>query len=118
MTREEVLKRYPRIVAHLIAESLGYMTPLHAAGAVKAFIDNEAWYCEWYSHMAGHRKDLAGLPDWESRYKVVTRETAINAIRNRRSHSGFMASYQHAKQLVQAELEHAGCTRDLFASWF
>ena len=33
-TQEEVIQRFPRLVAHMICESLGYFTPLAAANAL------------------------------------------------------------------------------------
>ncbi len=43
----DYLERYPRICAHVIAESLGYAVPLVAATILKdAHNDNENW-CEW-----------------------------------------------------------------------
>jgi len=52
-TRDEVLRRYPRIVSHLIAESLGYFLPEAAAGAVLAVLEKRGCACEWYCHMSG-----------------------------------------------------------------
>lgn len=113
-TREEVLRRYPRLVAHLICESLGYFSVLSAAGAVQAHLAGEPCFCEWYSHMAGFRP--GGATD--SNLLAIGAETLDRAFRGRRSHSGYMAEYKQAAMLVRAELERSGCTRGMFASWF
>src|SRR3990170_7896822 len=51
-TRVEVLRRYPRLVAHMICVSLGYFTPAAAAGALLDYIQGETHACEYYCHMA------------------------------------------------------------------
>ena len=39
MTREEVRKRWPRVTAHVIAESLGYAVPNVAAMIVQGIVN-------------------------------------------------------------------------------
>ena len=43
--RDDILRRYPRLVSHLICESLGYFTPEGAAGAILAVIQNQSCVC-------------------------------------------------------------------------
>lgn len=117
MTREDVLKKYPRIVAHLICESLGYYCVLSAAGVLLAYIEGEPYYCEWHSHMAGFRKDLKDKP-YEDVIRQITRDVVRWAIQRRVSHKGYMAEYQHAITLVRHELKSEGATQGMLASWF
>ena len=114
MTKNDVLKRYPRLVAHLICASLGYHTPLSAAGAVLAHINKEPYWCEWYSHMAGFNK----TGSYEERMVLVGKNALSAAFVGRHSHKGFMTEYKQAIMLVKAELERSGCTSNMFASWF
>jgi hypothetical protein len=106
-SRDEILKRYPRLVSHLICESLGYFTPEGAAGAILAVVQNRACACEWYLHMAG-----VGGRSLED----VGRDTLRDAIRSRHHHRGFMAEYAHARALVH-RLVTTGDS-PLLASWF
>jgi len=97
---EETMRRYPRITAHVIAESLGYATPSCAARILKDARERKENYCEWiYSCYGGDP-----LP------------AVKNAIRNRHHHEGFMAEYKLALALVRKAIE-TGDEPD-FASWF
>ena len=107
MTRDEILRRYPRLVSHLICESLGYFTPEGAAGAILAVVQHRACACEWYLHMAG-----VGGRSLED----VGRDTLRRAIGSRHRHRGFMAEYARARALVD-RLVKTG-EGPAFASWF
>lgn len=110
LSQAEVLRRYPRIIAHLICQSLGYFTPLSAANAVSHFLDGSAFFCEWYCHMAG---------GFDQESVVQAGGYALRAaIRRRHSHKGCMAEYKHALALVKAEIESGGRTAHMLASWF
>ena len=115
MTQREALQKYPRLIAHMICESLGYFTPGCAANAVARYIDGETFACEWYSHMCGCRGK--GYFDREELAKVG-KDVITSSFTRRRSHKGYMASYAQALSLVKAELEREGCTSNMLASWF
>ena len=72
MTRAEVLRRYPRVVAHVIAESLGYATPSLAARIVADAKDGRPNYCEW----------IAGC------YRGDPRAAVKDAVARRHRHQG------------------------------
>lgn len=122
MNQRDALKRYPRIIAHMICESLGYMSVLHAANALICHIENKPHYCEWYDHMAGGRRQRLEKQGTKLTYDEmmlrITHEVVRDAFRNRKGHRGYMASYEQAIGLVKAELERAGCTNQMLASWF
>lgn len=107
MTIEEVLQRYPRLVAHLICESLGYLTPKSAANWILAAKSHNPFWCEWSVHMAQSLE-----PD-----KVidVTRETVSRAFRLRKYHRGYMADYKCARSIVAEAIKGFN---PIFASWF
>jgi len=105
--RDDVLKCYPRLVSHLICESLGYFTPEGAAGAILAVVQGHPCACEWYLHMAG----VGGRS-----LEEVGQDTLSRAIRSRHEHRGFMAEYRRARALVD-RLVKTG-ESPLFASWF
>lgn len=97
---EDYLRRYPRMCAHIIAESLGYATPRLAASILKdAKEGNENW-CEWIY----------------SCYRRDPRPAVERAIRNRHHHEGYMACYELALQIIRRELETG--EGPMFASWF
>ncbi len=99
-SREEFLRRYPRICAHIIAESLGYATPGVAASILKdAHEGNENW-CEWIY----------------SCYERDPHRALRDSIRNRHAHEGYMASYPLALSIVRRQLDTG--ERPTFASWF
>lgn len=106
-TRDGILRRYPRLVSHLICESLGYFAPEGAAGAVLAVVQNRACACEWYLHMAG----VGGRS-----LEEVGRDTLRRAIGSRHHHRGFMAEYAHARALVEQLVKTVESPP--FASWF
>jgi hypothetical protein len=99
-TPKDILKRYPRLTAHLICESLGYATPTLAAGIILAAIKGQPHYCEWIY----------------SCYNTQPRPAIQSAIHNRHHHRGYMAHYPHALQLVQHAIT-TGREPEL-ASWF
>lgn len=107
-SREDALRRWPRLTAHLICESLGYFTPASAAYAVYAFAHQEPCFCEWYA-------DAAGSLNHE-RVRDAGDRILRQAIRNRHGHYGPMADYPVAWALVQRAL--ATGDEPLFASWF
>lgn len=99
-TPQDFLGKYPRICAHIIAESLGYATPELAASILRDAKKGSENYCEWIAAC------YAGDP----------RPAVERAIRNRHRHRGYMASYRQALQIVQ----HTNETGEgpMFASWF
>ena len=97
---KEIMQRYPRTTAHIIAESLGYATPSCAANILRDARNGKNNYCEWIYSCYG------GDPS-----KAVK-----NAIRNRHQHRGFMAEYKLALALVKKALESDD--EPIFASWF
>ena len=99
MTRDEALRRWPRIVAHVIASSLGYATPSLAAKIVADAHDGRENWCEWIA----------------SCYGGDAKKAVERAIRRRRSHTDYMASYPQALALVRHSIESG--EEPLFASW-
>ena len=99
-TLGQIMERYPRITAHIIAESLGYATPSKAALILKDAREGKENWCEWIY----------------SCYDRDPKKAVRNAIRNRHHHEGFMAEYKLALALVKRAIE----TDDepIFASWF
>lgn len=116
-TTQETMRRYPLLTAHLVCESLGYFTPLAAAGAILSHIQGQGNACEWYLHMAaGRRPTTAFDPGTPPKSLTeVGRQTLTRAFRSRHHHNGYMASYQKARLLVEQEL--AGADPTLFQSW-
>jgi len=99
-TAEEILHRWPRLVAHLICQSLGYFTPWAAANCIADHKNGEPNWCEYVAHCySGNPK-----PPLEA------------AIRGRRTHRGYMADYRLALAIV--ERVRAGDPGPMFASWF
>lgn len=105
----DVIQHYPRLVAHMICESLGYFTPQRAADALLAYKRGEPFYCEWYIHMNRYRYDDAGIIK-------VGQQVVKNAISRRHTHKGFMADYRLARRIV--ERVRQGEPGPEFASWF
>ncbi len=100
MNRTEVLRRYPRVVAHVIAESLGYATPSLAAQIVSDAHEGRENWCEWIACC----------------YGCDPRKAVRNAIRYRHNHHGYMAEYRQALALVRQAAQTG--REPLLASWF
>ncbi len=97
---QETMKRYPRITAHVIAESLGYATPSCAARILKDAREGRENCCEWI-YSCYDRNPLRAVQD---------------SIKNRHYHEGFMAEYKLAKKLVDRAIETG--EEPLLGSWF
>lgn len=97
---DQYLRRYPRVVSHIICESLGYATPQLAAMILRdAKLGRENW-CEWLY----------------SCYSRDPRRAVRDAIRNRHHHRGYMADYRTAWHIVRRAIDDN--QHPLFASWF
>ena len=99
-TAENYLRRYPRITAHIIAESLGYAVPLVAARILKDAKEGQENWCEWI----------------DACYNRDPTPAVKQAIKNRHSHKGYMASYDLALRIVRHQLDTG--ESPLLASWF
>jgi len=115
LTRDDVLHRYPRLVAHMICESLGYFSPLCAANALAFCISKQPFSCEWYGHICHCRGK--GYYDQAEMLKIGA-DVVQSAFEQRHRHKGCMADYEHALMLVMAERNKRGCTDGMLASWF
>ncbi|MDP2661316.1 MAG: hypothetical protein Q8R28_11375 [Dehalococcoidia bacterium] len=110
-TADDVLRRWPCLVAHMVCESLGYMTPRAAANAICDVVERRSNWCEWYYSWAGqrfsellekeHRKARPG--EFDETIKAIGEEVLKNAISRRKYHTGMMADYPMARALVEAE---------------
>jgi len=100
-TCEEFIRRYPRVAAHIIAESLGYATPTRAGMiGLDGRHGRENW-CEWIYSCYGRN----------------ARRALQDAIRRRHQHHSYMAEYRVAKTLVD-KLNGGADDSSWFASWF
>jgi len=117
-SQQDVLQRPPGLVAHLIAESLGYFTPQAAANAIAHYTKGEAFFCEWYYDWASKRFANGNTKCADLRDTVLeVGEAALeNAIERRHRHRGPMAEFQRALALVHQVRK--GDQGPLFASWF
>ena len=95
-TCQQVLNKYPILTAHLICESLGYLTPISAANAILAHINRNPFYCEWYIDAVG--TDPGNVLKFGAK-------TINNAFCRRRFHQGYMAEIRQARPLVDAAVQ-------------
>ena len=96
----EIMERYPRITAHIIAESLGYATPTCAARILKDAMERKENHCEWIY----------------SCYKKNPLKAVQGSVKRRHYHKGFMADFKRAYALVKHAIETQ--EEPLFGSWF
>jgi len=116
MTGREAITRWPRVVAHMICESLGYFTPKSASEALASYKNNDSYACEWYSHICSQRNK--GFFD-EAELKLIGADVVKWAFLNRERHKGYMAEFQNAMVLVLEELKTKdGLPCSMLASWF
>ena len=114
----DVLQRLPCLVAHLIAESLGYFTPESAANAIAYHTKGEAFFCEWYHDWGSKRFANRNTKCADARSTVLeVGELAVeNAVQRRAHHRGPMAEFKRALALVLHVRQ--GGEGPIFASWF
>jgi hypothetical protein len=98
--RDGFLRRYPRICAHIIAESLGYAMPNVAANILCDAAQGRENRCEWV----------------DACYGGDARAVVRDAIVRRAHHEGYMASYGQALAIVRRQLRTGH--RPVLASWF
>ena len=99
-TTEQFMQRYPAVTAHIIAESLGYATPMRAARIGLDGLHGRENYCEYIAACYGGN----------------ARACLERSIRSRHYHKGYMAEYKLARKLVDHYLETGD--EPMFASWF
>ena len=115
MDQETCMKKYPRLVAHMICQSLGYFTPKSAANAIARYKENLPYFCEWYSHMGQFRNDRKDLFD-DASVLAVGKDTIRASFQLRHTHRGYMADYDTAINLVTLSINKKH--DPVFASWF
>lgn len=93
------MRAYPRLTAHVIAESLGYAAPTLAAQIIMDAKEGKENYCEWVL----------------SCYGGDARRVVENAVRHRHAHKGYMAWYDRAYALVKHAIETGD--EPAFGSW-
>ena len=116
-TQAEVLQHLPCLVAHLIAESLGYFTPEAAANAVAYYTKGEPFFCEWYYDWASKRFTSGNTKcaDVCGTVKEVAELAIRNAVTSRSHHRGPMAEFKRALAIVLHVRQ--GGEGSVFASW-
>lgn len=115
-TQQEILQRWPTLTAHLICESLGYMTPDHATLALLQYQRNAPHHCEWYWAMNGFEQGRALGEDFDRDLLGINRQVIQKSIIRRHDHKGYMAEYKRALAIVKRQT-HTG-ERPMLASWF
>lgn len=134
MNCNEIMARWPRMVAHIICESLGYYSPDSAAYALRDMTTGRPAYSEWFMDMAsktivrleaGGTSEFIEAPvvwdpdDGRARHSVerayyerlmvaIGRHTLERAYHFRSHHKGFMADYWRARAVIAHKLTPAG----------
>ena len=104
LTADDALRRYPRLCAHMICESLGYLSPRAAAVALANHRNGRETGSELFCHLKRREETLQ-----ETGARFIK-----DAFRRRNFHRGPMAHYPAAAQVVA--LERRGFPK-LFSSW-
>jgi hypothetical protein len=100
LTHDDIIGRWPRLIAHVICCSLGYATPECAANIVRDYLAKRENWCEWcYSC---YNRDPGKVLD--------------HAYCGRHSHQGYMSEYFQAIGIVARKLLFNKSPE--FASWF
>ena len=108
MTQEEIrnmapldaMARWPLLTAHLIAQSLGAVTPGAAAIIVLDAANGAMNHSEWMTHT----------------FQGNAEKAVETTFKNRATHKGFMADFSTALSIVKVDLDSGERTR--FCSWF
>ena len=110
-SQQDVIQRLPCLTAHLIAETLGYLTPEAAAKAIACYTRSEGFFCEWYYDW-GERRLASGNTECDGLRETIKEVGELvlrNAIRRRSHHRGPMAEFRQALALVRQLRQ--GCQR-------
>lgn len=110
---KKMLARYPRLVACMIDESLGYFTPHAAVNAIVAHKTKEYWSYEWYMDIDARRHDNKirwNDPDYNSRIMAINHDVISEAFKKRKYYLN-----SRAKSVVKANL---GENESVLAAWF
>lgn len=113
-TTEMMLARFPRLIAHMICESLGYYTPQSAALALREIAQGRPSWSEMMMHFTeGHitqlladgkiRRNLEGYitrEDYEAAMIDTGRRFLADTLKHRKHHTGFMSSYSNARAII------------------
>ena len=116
-TAQEQMRRTPRLVAHLMSESLGYFNPTSASLALSYHRAGMPDFCEMYSAYASDDEN----PCWDpEKLMAVNRRTIAGAFRNRHRHQGYMSQPHRgsARDMVEASIESDGRNEPVLAGWF
>ena len=114
--QDGILRHYPHLLAGMVAESIGYMTPDHAALALLRYKKNEPHHCEMYWAWNGFEQGRKLGPEFDADLLKINREFIASSCRNRQHHSTNMDSYQRALAIVKRQAK-TGEGPEL-ASWF
>jgi hypothetical protein len=117
-SQADVLQRLPCLVAHLIAESLGYFTPQSAANAIAYYTRDEPFCCEWLYDWGSKRfaNGNTQCADVRDTVREVGELAIQNAVSRRSHHRGPMAEFKRALAIVLHVRQ--GGEGPIFASWF
>jgi len=99
-TADIALRRYPRLIAHMICESPGYFMPQGAAVALADALNGHENWCE-YIFSCHNRNPIP---------------VVLRAIHGRWQHQGYMAHYPMALAIVARQVLTG--EEPLPASWF
>lgn len=108
---KKVLAKYPRLIACMIDESLGYFTPHAAVNAIVSYKTDDCWSCEWYAHIDSCQSGgKLFTPGYEERVKAINHDVISEAFKKRKFYYS-----ARARQVVQANL---GENESIGAAWF
>jgi len=106
-----ILARYPRLIACMIEESLGYFTPHAAAEAVRAYKTKDYWGCEWYTHIDSVQNPGKTWDDgYNDRIKKINHEIISDAFSRRKYYRS-----EQARHVVKRNLNGK---ESIGAAWF
>ena len=100
------MKRYPRLTAHLICESKGWLTPISAGEAIADHANGIPHVSEWYTQNG----------NWTAAHLLAANRAALTlTFQYRRTHRCGQRDYRRARRLVESAVRH--CEGLLNQSW-
>ncbi len=103
--RALVLRRWPRLISHLVAETFSRFTVQDAARAIIAYRENKPFYCELYLCMQKHSPGAT--------FQDISEYMIERAFKMRRYHDVVLNNYLRARELLEETLK--GRTLDFYA---
>jgi len=101
LSPHEILLRHPRLCAHMICESIGYLSEIPAAISLLSYLRGTGIATERNMHWQGTHYQRTGN---QISLLEISKIQITDSFKFRHNHLGYMAEYAHALFSIEREL--------------